>query len=85
VDRLALHVGHVAERGEDDEAGEDARESVDGARQNGVPVDVVAVLVVGAERDDRAEARSEREENLSCCVDPDLYIKLFFLKFFNSI
>jgi hypothetical protein len=62
----------VAERGEDDEAGEDARESVDGARQNGVPVDVVAVLVVGAERDDRAEARSEREENLSCCVDPDL-------------
>ena len=38
LDGRALAVGHVAENGEDDEAGEETREAVHGRREQRVPV-----------------------------------------------
>lgn len=47
VDTLPLDVGHVPEDGEDDEAGQEAGEAVDGTGEDGVAVAVVVELVVG--------------------------------------
>ena len=46
VDGLVLGLGHVAEVGEDDEAGEEACERVDGGGDQTVSVAIVVKLVV---------------------------------------
>ena len=66
-------MGHVAEDGEDDKAGQEAGEAIDGARDDGVPVAVVVELVVGGEGEEGPEPGAEGEEDLRGSVNPYLF------------
>lgn len=57
---------------EDDETSEEAGEAVNGGGDESIAVAVVVELIVAAERQQGAEARAEREEDLGGCVDPYL-------------
>lgn len=69
---LVLHVRHIPEHGEYDEAGQEAGEEVYRAGQYGVPVTVVVELVVTGQSEQCAESRAQREKHLRCRIDPHL-------------
>ena len=65
-------MGHKADDGEDDEAGEDAGGAVGEGDEDGIPVAVVGELVVAGESDQTSETGSKRVENLGGSVGPNL-------------
>ena len=65
-------MGHKADDGEDDEAGEDAGGAVGEGDEDGVPMAVVGELVVARESDQTSEAGSKRVENLCRSISPNL-------------
>lgn len=65
---------HVPQHREDDEPGQEAGETVDGAGEHRVPVAVVVELVVAGEGEQGPESRSQWEEDLRGGVDPHLRV-----------
>ena len=70
LDVLVLGVRHVAQVGEDDEAGEEAGAGVDGAGDETVSVAVVVELVVAGVGEVDTEASSNTVEYLNSCIYP---------------
>lgn len=56
--------------GEGYNAGKDGGSAVDQRNHDGLALKVVVVLVVAGERYERSKAQTQREEDLSGCVDP---------------
>ena len=65
-------VGHEANDGEDDTAGEDAGGAVEDGQDAGILVAVVVELVVARHRDEGAPRGPHREEDLHRCLAPHL-------------
>lgn len=61
--------------GEGDDAGEDGGGAVDERDDDGVPLAVVARLVVAGEGDEAAKAQPQREEDLRGSTDPCLGVR----------
>lgn len=66
---------HLPQNGENDEASEEAGETVDGGGDEGISVAVVVELVVAGQRQQGAEPRTQREEDLRGGVYPHLGIE----------
>lgn len=67
-----LHMCHVPQHREDNETGQEACETVDGAGQHCVSVAVVVELVVAGQSQKSSEPRTQREEYLRCSIYPYL-------------
>ena len=63
---------HVTEDGEDDAASENGGEGVDAGDVRAIADKVSVVLVVGPQRRHAAESATERVEDLSPGIDPNL-------------
>jgi len=61
--------------GESHNAGKDGRGAVDQRDDDGVPLAVVAGLVVAGKRDEAAKAEAQREEDLRGGADPRLGVR----------
>lgn len=66
--------GFEAVDGEGHDAGEHRRAAVDEWHDHGLPLEVIVVVVVTGKGDQRAEAQTQREEDLSGSVDPCLRV-----------
>ena len=65
-------MGHEADDGEDNTAGEDAGGAVEDGQDAGILVAVVVELVVARHGDEGAPCGPHREEDLHCCLAPHL-------------
>lgn len=70
LDALVLDVRHVPQNWEDDESGQEARQTIDAAGEDRVSVAVVVEFVVAREGQQRAETGTQREEDLGGGVYP---------------
>lgn len=68
---------HVAEHREYHKSSQEAGETIDAAGQDSVLVAVVVELVVAGQGQQRSEPRTQREEYLGGCINPNLGVAQF--------
>jgi len=65
-------MSHIAQNSKDDKTSEEAGGAVHSTGEERVPVDIVVELVITGKGEKNAKARSEREEDLSGGIDPNV-------------